>query len=97
VSHPIHAVDLQFASQRCNDLVHTVELEDPVMAYMDSEQMRLMKVITNSASSIVWITSGGLLNGSKPEFDVVFGLSEALIIEQPSLRFFCVDVQRGAL
>ncbi|KAI0006809.1 hypothetical protein F4779DRAFT_595040 [Xylariaceae sp. FL0662B] len=74
-------------------VVSTVELNDPVLSRMTAEEMSLVKTITDNASNLIWVTGGSLFSGSKPEFGVGFGLSRALMLEQPSLRFFVVDVE----
>ena len=51
-----------------------------------------MKIITDTASKIMWITNADLLTGTRPDFAPVLGLSRALMLEQPSIRFSVFDV-----
>lgn len=73
-------------------VISTIELENPILAVMSSEEMRLIKILTDNAGSLFWITGGGMLTGARPDFALVNGLSRCLMLEQPSLRFFTVDV-----
>ena len=69
-----------------------IESERPLLASITDDQMKLVKVLTNNASSIVWVTAGDLLGHVIPEYGLVSGLSRALMLEQPSLNFFTFDI-----
>lgn len=73
-------------------VISTVELHEPVLSRVTHDEMRLVKQLTDYSATLVWVTGGRLLQGARPEMGVVFGLSRALMMEQPSLRFFPVDV-----
>lgn len=77
-------------------VISTVELEEPVLSRVTEEEMALIKHMTDHCANLIWVTGGSLLHGGKPEMGVVFGLSRALMLEQPSLRVFPVDVSVGA-
>jgi len=69
-----------------------VEPEDPLLAVTNDEQMGRVKIMTDNASIILWVTAGDLLGSKSPNFALVQGLSRALMMEQPSLRFLTFDV-----
>ena len=73
-------------------VISLLETETPLLAGISDEDMGHVKVITDNASTIIWITSGDLLSGRTPDVALVQGLSRALMLEQPSLRFFTYDV-----
>ena len=73
-------------------VVSLLEAETPMLARSSNEDMEKIKIITNNAAKLVWITSGDLLGGIRPEFGVVFGLSRAVMTEQPSLQWYVFDV-----
>ncbi|KAI1113132.1 ketoacyl-synt-domain-containing protein [Nemania sp. NC0429] len=73
-------------------VVASIELEDPVLSRVNGNEMDLVKTLTDHSRNLIWITGGRLLRGAKPEMAIAFGLSRALMLEQPSLRFFVVDV-----
>ncbi|KAI0003946.1 ketoacyl-synt-domain-containing protein [Xylariaceae sp. FL0662B] len=77
-------------------VIATIELEDPTLSRLTEDEMRLIKVLTDNCTNLIWVTGGKLLQGAKPEMAVAFGLSRALMLEQPSLRFFIVDVDVNA-
>ncbi|KAK0510417.1 hypothetical protein JMJ35_006849 [Cladonia borealis] len=73
-------------------VVATVELERPFFSTMTNEELASVKVITDSAKHVIWITGGGQLAGIHPDFAVVSGLSRAIMLEQPALKFATFDV-----
>lgn len=69
-----------------------IECDRPVLSTLTDDEMRRVKIITNNASNVVWVTGGNLLDSPKPDFALVFGLARALVLEQPSLKFFTFDI-----
>ena len=69
-----------------------LESERPLLSGISDDEMQRVKVITNNASRLVWVTCGNLLKGGRPDFGLVSGLSLALVLEQPSLTFITFDV-----
>ena len=78
--------------QAHSKVVTTAELDDPLLSNLTEDEMGLVKLLTDNCANLVWVTGGRLLQGSRPEMGIVYGLSRALMLEQPSLRFFVVDV-----
>ncbi|KAH6656006.1 hypothetical protein BKA67DRAFT_515368 [Truncatella angustata] len=93
---PVHRISLDKVTPAAlgprATVIATVELQEALLSNMSSEEMALVKNLTDNASVLIWLTGGGLFAGAKPEFAVVYGLSRALMLEQPSLRFFTIDV-----
>ncbi|TLD11638.1 hypothetical protein PspLS_11510 [Pyricularia sp. CBS 133598] len=73
-------------------VIATVELEDALLADVKDGDFAQIKALTDNCTNLIWVTGGGLADGTRPEQAVVFGLSRALMMEQPSLRFFVVGV-----
>ncbi|KAK8030030.1 polyketide synthase [Apiospora rasikravindrae] len=73
-------------------IIATMESEAPMVSTMSEAQMRSMKVMTNRASLILWICHAGFIAGENPEYAPVLGLSRAVMLEQPSLRFAVLDI-----
>lgn len=69
-----------------------IESQRPVLATATNAEMRGIKQMTDNASTIVWVTNGNLLQGESPDFALVNGVARALVLEQPSLKFFTYDV-----
>ncbi|MCJ1346998.1 hypothetical protein MMC31_005218, partial [Peltigera leucophlebia] len=69
-----------------------IECHKPVLSTATDDEMYRIKLITNNASNIIWVTGGNLLEGTRPDFALVSGLARALMLEQPSLKFFTFDV-----
>ena len=59
---------------------------------MSYTELEAIKVLTDRASTLLWITGGGLFQAQKPDFSLVLGLSRAVMFEQPSLKFMVFDI-----
>ncbi|KAI3322742.1 reducing type I polyketide synthase 10 [Xylariaceae sp. AK1471] len=66
------------------------EATTPLLSTISDDGMRGVKLMTDRASSLVWITGGNVLN--KPDFALVSGLARAVAMEQPSLKFYTYDI-----
>lgn len=77
-------------------VIATIEIEEALLSCVTEDEMRLVKILTDNCADLIWVTGGALLQGVRPELGVVFGLSRALMLEQPSLRFFVVDIDVDA-
>ena len=74
-------------------VISTIELMTSLCSSISIEELGLMKIITDNASNLIWITGGNLILGAKPDFALAAGLSRAVMIEQPALNFLTFDVQ----
>ncbi|ORY69611.1 putative polyketide synthase [Pseudomassariella vexata] len=73
---------------------HFIILDDvfePLLLTVTEHEIMAIKNIANSASSILWITPGGFLDGKQPEYAMVSGLVRAITSEQASLDFRTLD------
>ncbi|KAK7745564.1 Type I Iterative PKS [Cytospora paraplurivora] len=68
------------------------ELVRPLLSTISDEDMLRVKIMTDKAAILVWVTGGNILEGKSPDFALVSGLARAVGIEQPSLRFFTYDL-----
>ncbi|TGJ85285.1 hypothetical protein E0Z10_g3506 [Xylaria hypoxylon] len=73
-------------------VISTIESNEPMLSTLTEEQMCLVKKMTDRASFILWVCNADFVGGTKPEFAPVLGLSRAVMLEQPSLRFAVFDV-----
>lgn len=55
-------------------VLSTIEASRPLLNIMDDDSKAKLKIITDNASAIVWITRGNLLRGSRPDFALAQGL-----------------------
>ncbi|KAI9665524.1 MAG: Type I Iterative PKS [Alyxoria varia] len=74
-------------------IIFTVEYHNTILDGISAEDMTRLKVLTDSASKLLWLTRGNLTVGAKPEASLVLGLSRALMLEQPSLKMMVFDVE----
>ncbi|KAI4849577.1 ketoacyl-synt-domain-containing protein [Aureobasidium sp. EXF-8845] len=68
------------------------ELEGPLLSSMTDKDMNGVKILFDLASSIVWVTSGGLLEGKRPEYSLFSGIIKSIMKAQPYLRLSSIDV-----
>ncbi|KAI2468602.1 polyketide synthase [Annulohypoxylon bovei var. microspora] len=69
-----------------------LEAEKPFLSVMSDQEFMKLQTIVDNASQLVWITSTDLLSGCRPESGLAFGLSRAIMMEQPSTKFYIFDV-----
>ena len=72
--------------------ISLLEIERPLLASINQEQLSCLKVITGNASKIAWITAGDLLASAHPDFSLVTGLARTLMAEEPDLSFYVLDI-----
>ncbi|KAH0317307.1 ketoacyl-synt-domain-containing protein, partial [Aureobasidium melanogenum] len=73
------------------------ELEGPILIRMTSGEMHAVKTLFNLASSMLWVTPGGLLSGKKPEYSLFPGILKSITKAQPSLRLSSIDIDPDEL
>ncbi|KAL8768386.1 MAG: hypothetical protein Q9194_005723 [Teloschistes cf. exilis] len=72
--------------------ISLLEIEDPLLATMTATEMDLLRRITDKTTDLVWLTGANYMGGSSPDLTLSSGLSRALMLEQPSLRFTILDI-----
>ncbi|KAI1088514.1 putative polyketide synthase [Rostrohypoxylon terebratum] len=72
--------------------VSLLELEHEFLASMNSEDMDLLRIISNTVNDLAWVTGTQALKHSNPRLTMSSGLSRSLMLEQPSLRFSVIDI-----
>ena len=73
-------------------ILSTIEAEQSLLRSMSEDEMASVRTMTNEVSKILWITNANHLDGRKPDFALVLGLSRAVMLEQPSVGFAIFDV-----
>ena len=59
---------------------------------MSSKQINNLKCMMSHASNLIWLTGGGLLRASRPDFSLALGFFRALMLEHPLLKIVVVDI-----
>ncbi|KAF7504184.1 hypothetical protein GJ744_002603 [Endocarpon pusillum] len=72
--------------------ISLLELEQPLLATMSAEEMNLLRRVTDKTTDLIWLTGASYMSGSSPDLTLASGLSRALMLEQPSLRFAILDI-----
>ncbi|KAK2596504.1 hypothetical protein N8I77_013391 [Diaporthe amygdali] len=73
-------------------VIMLADLEAPLLHTMTEKEFAQVQDITSTASYLVWVSTGGLLEGKRPEHALVSGLARALAAERASLLFSTLDV-----
>ncbi|KAI3334195.1 polyketide synthase-like protein [Ustulina deusta] len=72
--------------------ISLLEIEEPFFATLSQEDLNMLHSLTNTVKHIVWLTGANMLGAPNPDLALVQGMSRALMVEQPSLRFTVMDV-----
>ncbi|EEP76517.1 hypothetical protein UREG_01366 [Uncinocarpus reesii 1704] len=87
------------SSQLCNvdikegeRVVLVAELEGPLLSSLDEPELRGIQRIVSTASSLLWLTQGGLLSAKQPEYAMASGLARSVMSENASLDFATMDL-----
>ncbi|THW50357.1 ketoacyl-synt-domain-containing protein [Aureobasidium pullulans] len=87
---PLSAVDKHISKgQR---VLMLAELEGPLLINMTEGCLNAVKTLFRLASSIVWVTRGGLLQGGHPEYSLISGMKRSIVKAQPSLQISSIDI-----
>ncbi|KAH0536611.1 Type I Iterative PKS [Glutinoglossum americanum] len=73
-------------------VISFLELDEPFLPVMSSEDMNLLRCVTNKTTDLVWLTGAAMFDGKCPDLTLAGGLSRALMLEQPALRFAILDM-----
>ncbi|KAI2686207.1 hypothetical protein CBS147317_2346 [Penicillium roqueforti] len=68
------------------------EIKSPLLSVISDDEMARVKVMTDNATLLVWVTNGNIMHGDRPDFALVSGLARALMLEQPSLKLYTYDI-----
>ncbi|KAI1149132.1 polyketide synthase [Nemania diffusa] len=73
--------------------ISLLEIENEFLPTMSPEDMDRLRAMTDVATDLLWITSADMLSDSpNPNLTLSNGLSRALMLEQPTLRYSVLDV-----
>ncbi|KAF5869444.1 putative polyketide synthase protein [Botrytis fragariae] len=76
-------------------LLFVVELERPLFLEINPSEWTGLQNYFKQATSVLWVTSGNLLEGKNPEFAMISGLARGLKVEDASLKLVMLDVDRA--
>ncbi|RDA93312.1 hypothetical protein CP533_2039 [Ophiocordyceps camponoti-saundersi (nom. inval.)] len=82
--------DIEFSKEVI--CVSLLEMEREFLATMSEADMNRLRRITDNVAGIVWLTGANMLLAPVPDLTLSSGLSRALMLEQPALRFTTLDI-----
>lgn len=84
--------DVQKSLKKNARTIMLAELEGPLLARMTPSEMTAVQHYTQHATTAMWVTDGGVLQGRDPEKSLIFGLAKAIMIEHPSFHLCSLDI-----
>ncbi|KAJ2989155.1 hypothetical protein NUW58_g3615 [Xylaria curta] len=73
--------------------ISLLEVENEFLASMDHWEMDHLRIITNTVTTILWLSGSALLSDTtNPDLSLSSGLSRALMLEHPALKFVLMDI-----
>ncbi|TGO51615.1 hypothetical protein BOTNAR_0350g00100 [Botryotinia narcissicola] len=82
-------------SQSHEHVIMLVELETPLLAALQDEDLETIKHLTGNARSLTWVTCGSLISKCEPEYGMAHGWSGAVRQEKSSLDLTTLDFDFG--
>ncbi|KAJ8124668.1 hypothetical protein O1611_g8972 [Lasiodiplodia mahajangana] len=72
--------------------ISLLEMEREFLATVSPQDMDLLRKVTDVTTNLLWLTGADMLRNPNPDLTLSSGLSRALMLEQPSLRWSILDV-----
>ena len=73
-------------------IIVLTDLENDFLASIDETEFNGLKNVFRKASSLLWLTAGGLITGANPKAALMVGLIRAITTEMPLVKFARVDI-----
>ncbi|KAJ2995621.1 hypothetical protein NUW58_g1225 [Xylaria curta] len=67
------------------------DIARPLLVDITESEFHGLQKITNGAKNLLWITAGGIMDGTSPEYNMTAGLTRSLRSEQVTLSIVTVD------
>lgn len=84
----IDEVDLSVSE----NIVMLADVERPLLVDINQSEFAGLQNVINNAKKIFWVTSGGFMKGSSPEYSMTSGLTRSVQSEQAALKISMLDV-----
>lgn len=72
------------------------EMLHPLLHQLDADEFNALRQMLTTAKGFLWVTSGGLVRGAKPEYGLQAGLLRTLRMEDAGRRFVSLDLEPEA-
>ncbi|KAL8934982.1 MAG: hypothetical protein Q9216_005641, partial [Gyalolechia sp. 2 TL-2023] len=72
------------------------DLDEGILCDLQEDELKSLRYLAQATTHILWITTGGLLSGRKPEHAMVSGLARCLRSENASLDLITVDIDAAS-
>ena len=68
------------------------EIDDSILAHLDSDNFLRIRQLLGSAKGILWVSRGGAMEASRPEASMITGLVRTLRAENSGTRYATLDL-----
>ncbi|KAI1424314.1 KR domain-containing protein [Xylaria sp. FL1777] len=79
-------------SKIAKHVIMLADFEGPLLFSLEKQEFLAIQNIIANTSSLLWVTTGALLDGKKPEYAMASGLARTITSEQASLDFRTLDI-----
>ena len=69
------------------------DLESPLLASLEEDELKVLQQISSEAPSVLWVTCGDLIRAGKPEHAMAAGLARSLTSENALLDLVNMDIE----
>ena len=80
-----------FQGNAGDHVIMLADFEGPLLATLQAKELAAIQNLTATASSLLWVSPGGLLSGKKPEYAMASGLARSITSESVSVDFTTLD------
>ena len=92
----VDSLCVSLSDAHCLDCLRVISLIESCHSPLQSSSQsdfESARALICRASSLVWVSAGGLLRGSRPTAALIHGVMTTVAVERPSVRFVTVDLE----
>ncbi|KAH6603957.1 polyketide synthase [Trichoderma cornu-damae] len=86
------SLETSLGSAVAEHVIVLADFEGPLLFTLEEKEFAAVQNLIAKTSSLLWVSTGAILEGKKPEYAMVSGLARAITSEQASLDFRTLDV-----
>lgn len=88
----VTSLSASISSTIAEHVIMLADFEGPLLFTLLKDEFQAIQNIIAKTSSLLWVSTGGILDGKKPEYAMVSGLARAITSEQASIDFRTPDI-----
>ncbi|KAK8062454.1 hypothetical protein PG997_014551 [Apiospora hydei] len=88
----ISSLDAFFHADVAKHVIMVADFEGPLLYSLQESEFSAVQNIIAKTESLLWVSTGAILDGKKPEYSMVSGLARVVTSEQAVIDFRTLDV-----